>query len=109
MATNDVATTVEPEIIDEANVLKLKKPLNGGKDELVFDWTRINGYTMLACEKQARKDNPSILVLVLSQSYQAAIAAAAAGVKYDDILGLCGPDFTAACLKAQNFLTESAQ
>ena len=44
-------------------------------------------------------------VPALSMEYQAMVAAAAAKMKYDDILNLSGPDFMAACLKAQNFFT----
>lgn len=42
-------------------------------------------------------------VPALSMEYQAIVAAAATKMKYDDILNLSGPDFMAACLKAQNF------
>lgn len=99
----------EVEVIDEDDVLILKKPLSGGAETLTFDFDRVNGYTLLACEKHAKKQDPTITVPSLSLVFQAFVAAAAAGVKYDDILGLCGADFTAACLRAQNFLLQSGR
>ena len=45
-----------------------------------------------------------ISVMALSQAYQARVAAAAAKLKYDEILELSGTDFTAVCIKVQNFL-----
>ena len=42
--------------------------------------------------------------MALSQAYQARVAAAAAKLKYDEILELSGTDFTAVCIKVQNFL-----
>lgn len=93
------------EVVDESDtVLNLSKPLPNGADKLVFDFDKINGYTLIACEKKAKKDDNTIMVPSLSQVYQAYVAAAAAGVKVDDILGLNMTDFTAACIKAQGFL-----
>lgn len=105
MADKDKAVALE--IVDEDNVLHLSKPLANGADKLIFDFDKINGYTLIACEKRARKEDPSAMVLLLSQVYQAYVAAAACGVKYDDILGLNASDFTAACIKAQDFLSKS--
>jgi len=95
---------VNVEIVDEKNVLKLKKPLPGGSDTLIFDFDRINGYTLLKCEKLAKKEDSSIAYLPFSQVYQAFVAAAAAKVKYDDILNLDGADFVAVTTRAQGFL-----
>lgn len=96
--------TVKAEIVDEKNVLKLKKPLPSGGDTLIFDFDRINGYTLLKCEKLAKKEDSSIAYLPFSQVYQAFVAAAAAKVKYDDILSLDGADFVAVTTRAQGFL-----
>lgn len=101
--------TVEAEVIDEGKVLKLSKPLPSGKSELVFDFDSINGYTLIRCEKASKKEDPSIAVQSLSQIYQAHVAAAAANVRYDDILSLNASDFTAACLKAQAFLLNAGK
>ena len=93
------------EVVDESDtVLNLSKPLPNGADKLVFDFDKINGYTLIACEKKAKKDDNTIMVPSLSQVYQAYVAEAAAGVKVDDTLGLNMTDFTAACIKAQGFL-----
>ena len=95
---------VEVVDVDDENVLNLSKPLPNGAEKLVFDFDKINGYTLIACEKRAKKEDNTIMVPSLSQVYQAYVAAAAAGDKVDDILGLNMTDFTAACIKAQGFL-----
>ena len=97
----------DAEPVDEANVIHLKKPLRGGTTELSLDFDRITGYILLRCEKAAKKEDPLISVMALSQAYQSRVAAAAAKVKYDDILELSGTDFTAVCLRVQNFLMGS--
>lgn len=102
---NDVEA-VAAEVVDEKNVIKLSKPLPNGADELVFDFDKISGIQLIDCEKKAKKQDPTIMVPSLSMIYQAMVAAKATGVKYDDIIGLKGPDFTAACMRAQNFLLQ---
>lgn len=97
----------DAEAVDEANVIRLKKPMHNGADEIHLDFDRVTGYILLRCEKEAKKDDPLISVMALSQSYQARVAAAAAKLKYDEILELSGADFTAVCLKVQNFLMGS--
>ncbi|WP_315452212.1 hypothetical protein [uncultured Selenomonas sp.] len=97
----------DAEPVDEANVIHLKKPMRSGAAEIHLDFDRVTGYILLKCEKEAKKDDPLISVMALSQSYQARVAAAAAKVKYDEILELSGADFTAVCLKVQNFLMGS--
>lgn len=97
----------DAEPVDEANVIHLKKPMHNGATEINLDFDRVTGYILLKCEKEAKKDDPLISVMALSQSYQARVAAAAAKVKYDEILELSGADFTAVCLKVQNFLMGS--
>ena len=88
----------EVEVVDveDENVLNLSKPLPNGADKLIFDFDKLNGYTLIACEKRAKKEDNTIMVPSVSQ--------AAAGVKVDDIFGLNANDFTAACIKAQGFL-----
>ena len=108
----DITTTAETaevevydaEPVDEANVVHLKKPMHNGATEIHLDFDRVTGYILLKCEKEARKADPLISVMALSQTYQARVAAAAAKMKYDEILELSGTDFTAVCLKVQNFL-----
>ena len=93
--------------VDEGNVIQLKKPLRSGAAEIHLDFDRVTGYILLKCEKQAKKEDPLISVPALSQEYQARVAAVAARMKYDEILELSGADFTAVCLKVQNFLMGS--
>ncbi len=78
------------------------------KDELVFNYEALSGYSLIQCEKAAKKEDPTISVPSLSQIYQAHVAAAAAGVKVDDILSLPAKKFTKVTLEAQNFLLGSA-
>lgn len=92
--------------INNDTVIKLLEPVNGS-NELTLDFSRINGYTIIKAGKDARKEDPGLVVLQLSQYYQAAIASAAAGVKIDDILGMGAKDFTAVTLAVQNFLLQS--
>nr|DAL33569.1 MAG TPA_asm: tail assembly chaperone protein [Caudoviricetes sp.] len=86
------------------NTVKLSRPLSDGRDTLELDFDRINGRTLIDCEKRARKIDPTITVLALSQVYQAMVGAAAAKMKYDAVLELSGKDFTALCVKVQSFL-----
>lgn len=110
--TETAAETVNVEVydaepVDEGNVIHLKKPMHSGAAEIHLDFDRVTGYILLRCEKEAKKEDPLISVMALSQVYQARVAAAAAKVKYDEILELSGADFTAVCLKVQNFLMGS--
>ena len=110
--TETAAETVNLEVydadpVDEGNVIHLKKPMHSGAAEIHLDFDRVTGYILLRCEKEAKKEDPLISVMALSQAYQARVAAAAAKVKYDEILELSGADFTAVCLKVQNFLMGS--
>lgn len=97
----------DAEPVDEANVIHLKKPLRSGAKEIHLDFDRVTGYILLRCEKDAKKEDPLISVMALSQTYQARVAAAAAKLKYDEILELSGADFTAVCLRVQSFLMGS--
>ena len=89
-------------------IIRLSEPLNGS-NELSLDFSRINGYTLIKAGKDARKEEPTLVMLQFSQYYLAAIALAAAGVKIDDILGMGAKDFTAVTIAVQNFLLMSDQ
>lgn len=97
----------DAEPVEEANVIQLKKPMHSGATEIHLDFDHVTGYILLRCEKEAKKEDPLISVMALSQAYQARVAAAAAKMKFDEILELSGADFTAVCLKVQNFLMGS--
>lgn len=104
----DVTEIVEAEIIDDSTVIHLSKPLRG-KDELIFDFGRIKGSTLIKCEKKAKEVDASIVVPQLSMVFQSHVAAAAAGVKYDEIVNLPGADFMAVTLKVSRFLSGAEQ
>ena len=89
-------------------IIRLSEPLNGS-NEISLDFSRINGYTLIKAGKDARKEEPTLVMLQFSQYYLAAIASAAAGVKIDDILGMGAKDFTAVTIAVQNFLLMSDQ
>lgn len=108
--TTEAAEVVENHavtVIDDSNIVHLTSPLSNGQQELIFDWGKITGYTLIKCLSSAKKQDPGMAVPALSLPYQAAVAAVAAGVRYDDILGLSGPDFMATVIHAQNFLLQS--
>ncbi len=73
--------------------------------ELNFD--NVTGYTLIKCEKAAKREDPNISVPSISLIFQAHVAAAAAGVKVDDIYALPGKEITKVCLDTQNFLLGS--
>ena len=106
MVENEIQA-MEADVLDDGNIIRLKKPLKNGKDSLVLDYDRLTGYTLVKCERAARKDDKTMTVPLLSQVYLANVAAVAAGVKYDDILGLSAIDFQSVTLRAQGFLTGS--
>ncbi len=89
-------------------VVHLVDQINGS-NELALDFSKVNGYTLIKAGKDARKEEPTLVMLQFSQYYLAAIASAAAGVKIDDILGMGAKDFTAVTLVVQNFLLQSDQ
>lgn len=84
--------------------IELTRALLDGTKTLILDFDKVSGYTLLRCEKAAKKEDASIVVPALSQVYQAHVAAVAANVKYDDILALSAKDFTAVMIKTQGFL-----
>lgn len=88
--------------------IELTRALPDGTKTLILDFDKVSGYTLLRCEKAAKKEDASIVVPALSQVYQAHVAAIAANVKYDDILALTAKDFTAVMIKTQGFLLGTA-
>ena len=89
---------------DDDRTIKLSKPLNG-RVTIIFDFDKIKGATLLKCEKKAKEVDSSIVVPQLSMTFQAHVAAAALGMRYDDIINLPAPDFMAVTLKVSRFLS----
>ena len=100
-ATEDGA--VEDGAVEDGRSVKLGKPLNG-KTELVFDFDKIKGSTLLKCEKKTKDIDNTVVVPQLSMIFQAHVAAAALGLRYDDIINLPAQDFMAVTLKVSRFL-----
>lgn len=84
--------------------ISLAKPLANGKTELVLDFDSLNGYALIQCEKDAKREDTTIIVPTSSQIYLARVAAAACGVRYDDVCSLPGGVFTKVTLETRNFL-----
>ena len=103
----ETAEIVEAEVLDEGSMVKLRKALDG-KEELHLDFDRLTGNVLLKCASQAKKDDPLMTIPSLSQAYQAHVAAAATGLKYDDVLRLSAPEFIALTLRVQSFLNGNA-
>lgn len=98
------ATTASGESVTEDDyVIKLSKPMNG-RITLDFDFDKIKGSTLLKCEKKAKEVDSSIVVPQLSMVFQAHVAAAAVGARYDDIMNLPGSDFMAVTMRVSRFL-----
>jgi hypothetical protein len=97
---------VESEVMDEGNIIRLTQPVNG-RNELVFNFDKIKGATLLKCEKKAKEVDASIVVPQLSMVFQAHVAAAAVGARYDDIINLPGPDFMAVTMRVSRFLNNA--
>lgn len=104
---NDISVLEPAEVIDEANVIKLKKPLENGVDRVVFNWDKVTGFILTKCYERAKKKEPAMTIPSTSMVYQAAVAAAASGLRYDDILSLSGSDFIAVTIKVQSFLLDT--
>lgn len=94
--------------VSDDQKIELTRALPDGTKTLILDFDNVSGYTLLRCEKAAKKEDASIVVPALSQVYQAHVAAIAANVKYDDILALTAKDFTAVMIKTQGFLLGTA-
>ena len=95
------ATTANDNTMTDDRTIRLSKPLNG-RVTIVFDFDKIKGATLLKCEKKAKEIDSSIVVPQLSMVFQAHVAAAALGMRYDDIINLPAPDFIT--LKVSRFL-----
>ena len=101
--TDREITPVEAEVMDENKIIKLSKPMNG-RTELVFDFDKIKGSTLLKCEKKTKDIDNTVVVPQLSMVFQTHVAAAALGLRYDNIINLPAPDFMAVTLKVSRFL-----
>ena len=74
------------------------------KDGLFLDFDKITGATLLKYEKKTKEGDSAMVVPMLSMTFQAHVAAAALGMRYDDIINPPAPDFMAVTLKVSRFL-----
>ena len=111
-ATVDATTAQDVAVTDTANdatdnpnivTVKLSKPFRG-KDELVLNFDDVTGATLIRCEKNAKTIDNTLFVVSGSLIFNAQVAAAAAKVRYDDIIGLPLKDFAAVSRRVGNFI-----
>jgi hypothetical protein len=74
--------------------------------ELQLDFSTLTGNDMIKAEAEARVLGGPMPVPELSKQYQAVVAAKAANVHVDMIMGLPAKDFTKVTMAVQNFLLE---
>ena len=111
-ATTAATTAQDVAVTDTANgatdnpnivTVKLSKPFRG-KDELVLNFDDVTGATLIRCEKNAKTIDNTLFVVSGSLIFNAQVAAAAAKVRYDDIIGLPLKDFAAVSRRVGNFI-----
>lgn len=106
--SNDVAVAedeiIDPEVLKDDNTVQLRKPLANGISSLTFHFDSLTGGTLIKCQAKARKLDPGMTVAMLSDAYLALVAAAALGIKYDEVINLTAPDFAAVTIRVQSFL-----
>ena len=95
---NDAADN--PDIV----TVKLKKAFRG-KNEITLDFGSLTGATLIRCEKNAKTIDNMLVVASGSLVYNAQVAAAAAKVRYDDIINLSAQDFAAVARRVGSFLS----
>lgn len=92
---------------DKEMIIKLSSPyVFEGKEytEFSLDLDKLTGGDIIAAGVEARSLGQDNLVAELSKSNLAAVAARAATVPVDMILGLSAKDFTGVTVAVQNFL-----
>ena len=91
--------------------IHLSKPLKiKGEDvkDIVLDFDKITGRTMMELESRCRALGDGTPDLTFSMRYQTMMAAKAAGMNYDDLLDLSGKDMTSVFAAVKAFLFQPA-
>lgn len=94
-----------------AKTIKLSKPLKINQqdvNEVVLDFNKITGATLLSAEREARTRGEDSMSVFVSMQYQAIVAAKIIGVPVEDIEELPGNDFKNIVLSVANFLLTPA-
>lgn len=94
-----------------AKTIKLSKPLKINQqdvNEVVLDFNKITGATLLAAEREVRMLGEESMSVFVSMQYQAIVAAKIIGVPVEDITELPGNDFKNIVLSVANFLLTPA-
>lgn len=94
-----------------AKTIKLSKPLKINQqdvNEVVLDFNKITGATLLVAEREARTRGEDSMSVFVSMQYQAIVAAKIIGVPVEDIEELPGNDFKNIVLSVANFLLTPA-
>ena len=80
-----------------AKSIKLSETITVGNEtlhELELDFNSLRGLDLLEAEKEARALGDESVMLTLSMTYHAAVAAKISVLSYDDVINLKGDDFT---------------
>ncbi|BFK74300.1 hypothetical protein [Megasphaera elsdenii] len=68
------------------------------------DFSTINGYQLIQCEKRTKEEDPMLIAPTSSMIFKAHLVAIATGRKVDDVYALPGPEFIRVINEAQRFL-----
>lgn len=68
------------------------------------DFSSINGYQLIQCEKRTKEEDPMLITPTSSMIFKAHLVAIATGRKVDDIYALPGYEFIRVINAAQRFL-----
>lgn len=89
--------------------INLKKPVTFESKEYTeinAEFDNLTGQDLIDATNEARARGDQSVIIELSKLYQAIVAAKAAKVPADMVIGLSGKDFIAATKAAQSFLLE---
>ena len=104
MEEDKAMEAVETEVLDESNVVKLKKPLADGRTEIVLNFDKLTGAALIMCERKTRQMDKTLTFAASTIIYSAHLAAVAAGMPYAELLKMPAPDFSAVLAATQRFL-----
>lgn len=72
-----------------------------------LDFSTVNGYMLMTCEKKAKEEDPAMMMPAFSMAFKAQLISAVAGCKVDDVYALPGDEFMRATNAAQRFLLQA--
>lgn len=104
--------STEVEVLDEENVYRLLKPIDGLPDRFIFDMESLQGDDIIKAERRfnaeanrTRNVMAAAMPKELSKEYLSVLVAMAIGWKPEDVRMMGAKDFNILTIRAQNFLT----